>query len=101
MRFEKERQRSAGGKKGVMRALSASMSDSDVNDDTDMDDESIRAQELGAAAPAARGDKEYLEREKERRERATSKAKGESYIKSERQRGEEEESRGAGGSEDR
>jgi len=71
-------------KKGVMRAFSASMSDSDANDDTDMDDESIRAQELGAAAPAARGDKEYLERERKSEGRELNQKR-----KTERRRGRE------------
>ena len=61
-RLEQERQISDAGKKGAMRAFSDSLTDSDI--DTDMDHEESRARELGAAAPAASGDKQYLEREK-------------------------------------
>ena len=58
---EQHRQRRTDeGKKGAMRAFSDPLSGSDT--DTDMSES--RARELGAAAPAARDDKRYLEREK-------------------------------------
>ena len=66
-RFEKEKQRAESGKKGAMRAFTASQSDS--NSDAMSDDEH---QDLGAAAPASRaewekGNDKYLEEQKQKR----------------------------------
>ena len=75
----KERKRAEGGKKGAMRAFTASSSDhdSEMEDGTDKEAEQDRdrAHELGAAAPAAEGDKKYLGKQKEKREKAKSHAK--------------------------
>ena len=75
-RFEQERLRAEGGRKGAMRAFATcfSDSDSDMSAGTDIDDND-RAKDLGSAAPAAKGDRKYLEQQKENRERAKAKAK--------------------------
>ena len=81
---EQQRQRRTDeGKKGAMRAFSDPREPSDSCSDTSMSES--RARELGAAAPAARDDKRYLEREKEQREKAKSKAKEEKRKRVEEQ----------------
>ena len=72
-RFEKEKQRAESGKKGAMRAFSATQSDSDSDAMTDDD-----LQDLGAAAPAARAptrNDKYLEEQKQKTEKAKAHAK--------------------------
>ena len=69
-RFEKEKQRAESGKKGSMRAFTASQSDS--NADAMSDDE---PQDLGAAAPAEKGHDKYLEEQRQKREKAKAHAK--------------------------
>ena len=90
--FEKERKRAEGGKRDTMRAFTASPSDhdSEIGDETDKEPEQDRdrAQELGAAAPAAEDDKKYSEKQKEKREKARSHAKDK---EEQRKRGNEEE----------
>ena len=73
--MKKRRKRAEGGRKGAMRAFTASQSDSDLSEQVAMEAGQDRAQELGAAAPAEEGDKKYFENQKERRERAKSHAK--------------------------
>ena len=93
--FEKERKRAEGGKRGTMRAFTASPSDpdSEMEDGTDKgaEQDRDRAQELGATAPAAEGDKKYLgnRRRRERRQshmRNTEKKRGRGEMKRRRKR---------------
>ena len=90
--FDRERQRIEGGKRGTMRACTASPADHDTEmwDETgkEAEQDRDRAQELGAAAPAADDDKRYFERQKEKREKAKSHAKD---REEKRKRGNEEE----------
>ena len=92
-RFEKEKQRAESGKKGAMRAFSATQSDSDP--DAMTDDE---PQDLGAAAPAARaptrssraewekGNDKYLEEQKKEERESKGTCKGERREKKENRR---------------
>ena len=65
--FEKERRRAEAGRKGALRAFTASQSDSDLSEQVAMEAEQEEEQELGAAAPAEEGNKKYFEDQKKRR----------------------------------
>ena len=76
-RLEKEKQRAESGRKGAMRAFSATQSQSDSDSDDMSDDD---PQDLGAAAPASRrewekGNNEYLEKQKQKIEKAKAHAR--------------------------
>ena len=81
-RFEIEKKRAEAGKRGAMRAFTASQSDSDLSENVAMEAEQEEEQDLGSAAPAAQGNDKYLDEQKKKREKATAHAK---------ERGEEKE----------
>ena len=86
-RYEIERKKAEAGKKGAMRASTASPTASDS--DTMSDKVAMEAedeQDLGAAAPAEKGRKKYLEEQKHKREKAKAHAKD---REEKRKRGEE------------
>ena len=72
--FEIERKRAEAGKRGAMRAFTASQPDSDsMSDKVAMEAEDEH--DLGAAAPAEKGNDKYLETQKKKREKAKAHAK--------------------------
>ena len=86
-RYEIEGKKAEAGKKGAMRAFTASPTASDS--DTMSDKVAMEAedeQDLGAAAPAEKGHKKYLEEQKHKREKAKAHAKD---REEKRKRGEE------------
>ena len=73
-RFVIEKKRAEAGRRGAMRAFTASHLDSDLSEKVAMEAEQ-EEQDLGSAAPAEQGNDKYPEEQKKKREKEKAHAK--------------------------